>query len=75
YASEFRQLACDVPWGDAALNDQFRFGLRGDVKDLLLTMSDPATLPEAITQAVRCDNRLYEQRQEKRLQPIHGQHP
>ncbi|RKO83268.1 hypothetical protein BDK51DRAFT_39730 [Blyttiomyces helicus] len=53
YASEFRQLAFDVPWGDAALKDQFRFGLRGDVKDLLLTMPDPATLPEAITQALQ----------------------
>ncbi len=31
YASEFRQLACDVNWGEAALIDQFRYGLRDDV--------------------------------------------
>jgi hypothetical protein len=31
YASEFRQLACDVNWGEAALIDQFRCGLRDDV--------------------------------------------
>ncbi|RKP33371.1 hypothetical protein BJ085DRAFT_5829, partial [Dimargaris cristalligena] len=65
YGYEFRQLACDVPWGDAALIDKFCFGLRGDVKDLLLIMPDPATLSEAIPQAVRCDNCLYERRQEK----------
>ncbi|RKO89044.1 hypothetical protein BDK51DRAFT_40102 [Blyttiomyces helicus] len=63
--------ACDVSWGDAALNDQFRFGLR-DVEDLLLTMPDPATLSEAITQAIQCDNRLYKRCQEKCIQPNSG---
>jgi hypothetical protein len=38
YTSEFRQLACDVNWGEAALIDQFRCGLRDDVQDLLLTL-------------------------------------
>jgi hypothetical protein len=75
YASQFRQLACDVHWGEAALISQFQFGLRGEVKDLLLTLPDPTTLSEAITQAVRCDNRLYERRQEKRLQPLHDHRP
>ena len=32
YASEFRQLACDVRWGDKALCDQFCQGFRGHVK-------------------------------------------
>jgi hypothetical protein len=36
--------------------NQFQFGLRGDVKDLLLTMFDPTTLSQAIAQAVCCDN-------------------
>ncbi len=66
YASEFRQLACDVGWGDQALRDQFRRGLRSDVKNLLLSLPDPVSLTEAITQAVRCDNRLFEFRQEER---------
>jgi hypothetical protein len=38
YASEFRLLACDVSWGEAALVDQFRHGLQDSVKDLLLTL-------------------------------------
>ena len=34
YAFEFYQLAYDEGWGDQALRDQFRRGLRGDVKNL-----------------------------------------
>jgi hypothetical protein len=62
YASEFRQLACDVNWGEAALIDQFCCGLRDDVQDLLLTFVDPSSFSEAITQAIWCDNRLFERR-------------
>jgi hypothetical protein len=67
YASEFRQLACDVNWGEAPLIDQFRCGLRDDVQDLLLTLADPSSFSEAITQAIRCDNRLFKRRQEKKV--------
>lgn len=66
YASEFRLLACDLNWGESALINQFQIGLRENVKDLLLTLSDPQSLSEAIQQAIRCDNRLYERRQQSR---------
>jgi hypothetical protein len=67
-AFEFRQLACDVGWeSDMALVRQFHWGLKEDVKDLLLTMPDVSTLLEAISQAVKCDNRLFERRHNKRL--------
>ena len=36
YASEFRQLACDVQWDGQALCDHFRRGLRNEIKNLLL---------------------------------------
>jgi hypothetical protein len=49
YALEFRQLACDVNWGEAALIDQFCCGLHDDVQDLLLTLADPFSFNEAIT--------------------------
>ena len=66
YAADFRLLACDIPWDDEALMDQFRQGLRNDVKDLLLTFhEDPKSLTEAISRAVRCDNRLFERRSER----------
>jgi hypothetical protein len=45
YASEFRQLSCDVDWeSEMALIRQFQWGLREDVKDLLLTLPDATTL-------------------------------
>jgi hypothetical protein len=60
YAADFRLLACDIPRDEEALIDQFRQGLRNNVKDLLLTFHDPKSLTEAISRAVRCDNRLLE---------------
>ncbi|KAH9576449.1 hypothetical protein CY35_01G162000, partial [Sphagnum magellanicum] len=60
-------LACDVNWGEVALIYQFCYGLHDDVKDLLLTLADLSSFSEAITQAIRCDNRLFERRQEKKV--------
>ena len=69
YAADFRLLAADIPWDDQALMEQFRYGLRNDVKDLLLTFpEEPKSLTEAISRAVRCDNRLFERRSERQLQ-------
>jgi hypothetical protein len=65
YASKFRQLTCDISWGEATLINEFQFGLQGDVKDLLLTLLDPSTLSEAITQVVQCDNKLLEHQQKR----------
>jgi hypothetical protein len=67
YASEFMQLTCNVNWGEAILIDQFRCGLRDDVQDLLLTLADPFSFNEAITQAIPCDNCLFERRKEKKV--------
>ena len=69
YASNFRLIASDIPWDEQALMEQFRSGLRSDVKDLLLTFpEDPKSLTEAISRAVRCDNRLFERRSERQQQ-------
>jgi hypothetical protein len=67
YASEFRQLACDVNWGEVALIDQFHYGLRDDVQDLLLTLADPSSFSETITQVIRCDNCQFERHEEKKV--------
>jgi hypothetical protein len=48
-ATNFRQLACDIDWDNNALISVFRWGLRDDVKYLLLNLPDPLTLTEAIT--------------------------
>lgn len=65
YASDFRQLACDINWDEAALMSQFYWGLKDTVKDLLLSLPDPQTLNEAISQAVKCDNRLFQRCQDQ----------
>jgi hypothetical protein len=38
YAVEFQQLTCDLEWNDKALINRFRYGLKDNVKDLLITM-------------------------------------
>ena len=69
YAADFRLLAADIPWDDQALMEQFRFGLRNDVKDLLLTFpKEPKSVTEAISHEVRCDNLLFERRSELQFQ-------
>jgi len=60
YASKFRQLACDIDWGEQTLISQFYYGLCDEVKDLLLSLSDPSILNEVVSQAVKCDNHLFE---------------
>ena len=35
YAANFRLIASDIPWDEQALMEQFRSGLRSDVKDFL----------------------------------------
>ena len=68
YVADFRLLASDIPWHDQALMEQFRYGLRNNVKDLLLTFPEqPKSLTEAISHTVRCDNRLLERRSERQF--------
>jgi hypothetical protein len=67
YAAEFEQLTYDLEWNDKAFINRFRYGLKDDVKDLLITMPRFETLQEFIIQAITCDNRLFERCQEKRF--------
>ena len=62
YPLEFRKVTCDLTWR------QFRWGLRDDVKDLMLTMPKVYTLNKFILQFIECDNRLFERRQERRME-------
>jgi hypothetical protein len=48
---------------------KFMFGLRGDVKDLLLTLLNLSTLSQAITQIIQCDNMFFERWQEMHHEP------
>ena len=66
YASEFRQLACDVQWDGQALCDHFHRGLRSEIKNLLLNFPESTSSSQAIAQVVSCGNRLFELCQEER---------
>ena len=66
YAADFQQLTCDLEWNDKAFMTQFRYGLKDDVKNLLITMPQADSLEELMSQAITCDNRLFELRQERR---------
>jgi hypothetical protein len=46
YIFEFKQLTCDILGDKVVLMNQFQFGLRGNVKDLMLTISNPMTLSQ-----------------------------
>jgi hypothetical protein len=56
YASDFILLACNINWDEETLMSQLHWGLRDNVKDLLLSMPHPQTLNEAISQAVKYDS-------------------
>ncbi|KAH6559262.1 hypothetical protein KP509_1Z017200 [Ceratopteris richardii] len=68
YASEFRQLICDLTWHEDYFISQFRWDLRDDMKDLLLRIPEVKTLNDYIMQAIQCDNRLFERKQEKQVE-------
>ena len=59
-------MASNINWGEEALMNQFNWSLRDDVKNLLLSLPDPQTLNEAISQAIKCDNRLFQHHQDQR---------
>ena len=49
YAANFHLIASDIPWDEQALTEQFRLGLRSDVKVLLTFLEHPKALTEAIS--------------------------
>jgi hypothetical protein len=67
YVTEFQQLTSDLEWNDKAFINRFQYGLKDNVKDLLITMPKVETLQEFITQALTCDNRLFERHQQKKF--------
>lgn len=66
YAIEFRTLAADSGWNDAALLDSFLFGLSDPLKDQLAPLDLPEDLDSVIALAIKIDKRLLEREREKR---------
>ena len=66
YAADFRQLATDLDWNEAALINQYRFNLSDSVKDMLIHHDYPTNLNDFIDLTIKIDNRLYEHRVDRR---------
>ncbi|KAM9481467.1 uncharacterized protein Hap1MRO34_009182 [Clarias gariepinus] len=58
YTAEFRTLAVQTAWGDAALRTSYYEGLASRIKDELAGRELPATLEGLIQLALRIDQRL-----------------
>lgn len=55
YAIEFRTLAAESDWNNAALFDVFLQGLAFSIKEALIPLDLPKTLASLITLAIRTD--------------------
>ena len=65
YAIDFRILAAESGWDDAALQSVFLRGLADNVKDELAARDETRSFDELISLATRLDNRLRESRRER----------
>jgi Retrotransposon gag protein len=61
YNLAFRKLAVLIGWNDTALVSQYRWGLRDDLKNLLISVQYANTLDGIMASATTCSNRLMEQ--------------
>lgn len=65
FSVEFRTLAADAGWNDAALWGAFRKGLNEEIKDELASRDDPPSLNSLISLSIQLDNCLRERRRER----------
>ncbi|KAM9724400.1 uncharacterized protein ACNS7B_019465 [Menidia menidia] len=65
YAIDFRTLAADSGWNQAALIDAFLHGLGATIRDLLTPLDIPENLDEVIALVTKIDKRLAEREEEK----------
>jgi Retrotransposon gag protein len=61
YNIAFRKLAILIGWNDTALISQYRWGLRDDIKNLLISIQYVNSLEGIMSSAIVCSNRLIEQ--------------
>ncbi|XP_057692820.1 uncharacterized protein LOC130916258 [Corythoichthys intestinalis] len=69
YSIQFRILAAECGFGEAALCGIFRRGLSSAVKDELAARDDSSNLEDLISLSVLLDNRLKERERERAMEP------
>ena len=62
YAIDFRTLAVESGWNEAALRSRFMHGLSEQLRDELVYRDEPGSLDELIALCIRLDNRIRERR-------------
>lgn len=65
YSVEFRTLAAEAGWDDAALQTVFVNGLNEQLKDELALKEDSDNLDSIVSLAIKLDNRLRERKRER----------
>ncbi|KAF1389898.1 hypothetical protein PFLUV_G00052310 [Perca fluviatilis] len=65
FSVEFRTLAADTEFNDAALSAAFHKGLSERIKDELVSRDEPSNFSSLVSLAIRLDNRLRERRRER----------
>uniref|UniRef100_A0A8C5P6V7 Gypsy retrotransposon integrase-like protein 1 n=1 Tax=Leptobrachium leishanense TaxID=445787 RepID=A0A8C5P6V7_9ANUR len=65
YVIDFRRLACETGWNDAALIGQFRLGLSEALKDEIARVGAPSSLENLVQTAIQIDRRLRERARER----------
>jgi hypothetical protein len=68
YASEHRNSASRLNWGEEALIASFYRGLKSEVKDAMVGKERPTTYSGLVQLAVEIDDQQFERRQEKKLE-------
>lgn len=69
YSVDFRTLAAEAGWDDAALQTVFTNGLNEQLKDELVLRDDADSLDSIISIAIKLDNRLRERKRERSNKP------
>lgn len=66
YTTEFNRIAVNTLYNDAAKLDLYHFGLKEEVKDLLLTFEITTDLKLYQKNAIKCDERIYQRKLERK---------
>jgi hypothetical protein len=66
YTTEFNRIIVNTSYNDAAKLDLYHYGLKDEVKDLLLSFEPTTDLKTYQRNAIKCDDRIYQRKLEKK---------
>ena len=66
YIIQFQTYATQTEWNNKALIVQYRQRLKAEIQNTIILMEDPKDIRELIKQAIKIDNRIYQNKRAKR---------